>query len=447
MNGETIYALASGRGRAGIAVIRLSGPAAQSAVHKMTRARPLPRQAERVQICHPTSGEHLDDSLVIFFPQPASYTGEDVVELHVHGGPAVIDGVLGALRESAELRMAEPGEFTRRAFENGKMDLTAAEAVADLINAEVAAQRRQALRQGGGALARLCDGWRDRLVAAQAHWEAAIDFSDEDLPADLEARTCDELNALAAEIQKNLADGHQGERLRDGVHLAIIGPPNAGKSSLLNLLARRDVAIVSEFAGTTRDIIEVHLDLGGYPVIAADTAGIRDSAEPIEHEGVRRARARAEDADLRLVVFESGEWPPEAGMHDDILKPGAIVAINKIDRAPAPTGLSFGDHHVFPISVHSGEGVDALLAGLEREVAGGFEAGAAIAVTQARHREALEECVRELAVFLQRENRLENPEIGAEDLRLAARAVGRITGRVDVEDLLDVIFSDFCIGK
>ena len=430
-------------------MIRLSGPSAHDAVQEMTPAKisERPRLAQRLQLYDPQSDEHLDDSLAIFFTRPASYTGEDVAELHVHGGAAVIDGVFDVLRRNAALRMAEPGEFTRRAFENGKMDLTAAEAVADLIDAEVAAQRRQALRQGGGALAALCDGWREELIAALAHWEAAIDFSDEELPADLEATTCARVEALADEIAGHLADGRRGERLRDGVHLAIIGPPNAGKSSLLNLLACRDVAIVSETAGTTRDIIEVHLDLGGYPVIAADTAGLRESAEPIEQEGVRRARSRADSADLRLAVFDATDWPPATDAFSGLLDDKTIVAANKIDLMPMTAGVRLAGREVVPISVQDGTGIEALLSVVAKSVERGFDGAAPPVVTRARHREALEACAVHLGSFLARGDRMAHPEICAEDLRLAGRALGRVTGRVDVEDLLDVIFSDFCIGK
>ena len=447
MTPETIYALSSGRGRAGIAVIRLSGPAARSAAGAVGADGLAARRARRVTLSDPASGEHLDESVAVFFPEPASFTGEDVVELYVHGGPAVVGGVLEALARDDALRMAVPGEFTRRAFETGKLDLTRAEAVADLIDAETAAQRRQALRQGGGALARLCDDWRERLVAALAHWEAAIDFSDEELPADLEAGTAAAVAELIAELAGHLDDAHQGERLRDGIHLAIIGPPNAGKSSLLNLLAKRDVAIVSETAGTTRDVLEVHLDLGGYPVIAADTAGLRDSAEPIEMEGVRRARARAGAADLQLLLFDSADWPPRESDYREFLGPRAVVAVNKIDlKSPAPPA-TLGGLDATPISVRTGAGIEALLAALEAKVAEGFDAAQAPVVTRARHRDALQACRQALERFADRESRMVAPEIAAEDLRLAAQALGRVTGRVDVEDLLDVIFSEFCIGK
>ncbi|MBL6941160.1 MAG: tRNA uridine-5-carboxymethylaminomethyl(34) synthesis GTPase MnmE, partial [Rhodospirillales bacterium] len=304
---ETIFALASGAGRAGIAVIRLSGPAAGKALERLSGGGlPVPRQATRTSFqCPKNQDTVLDDGLALWFPAPASFTGEDVAELHIHGGPAVIGAIVSALAGLPGLRPAEAGEFSRRAFENGKFDLTAAEGLADLIDAETDAQRRQAQRQSRGELGRLYDNWAERLIRAQALSEADIDFSDEDIPDDL----IGEALAIAAELDQEIAahldDGHRGERLRAGLYLAIVGPPNAGKSSLLNRLAKRDAAIVSDIAGTTRDVIDVHLDLGGYPVIVADTAGLREARDSIETEGVRRARERAGDADMKLAVFDA----------------------------------------------------------------------------------------------------------------------------------------------
>lgn len=444
---DTIYALSSGRGRAGVAVIRLSGPDAWAAAEALCGRPPRDRVALRCRLRDPLSGEDLDDGLLLGFAGPRSFTGEDIAELQVHGGLAVVQGVLEALAGCPGLRLAEAGEFTRRAFVNDRMDLTAAESVGDLIDAETAAQRRQALRQHGGRLAELCDGWRDRLVTALAHWEAAIDFSDEELPDDLEAATVAAVTGLRAEIDAQLTDGGAGERLRDGLHLAIIGPPNAGKSSLLNLLAARDVAIVSDQAGTTRDVLEVHLDLGGYPVIAADTAGLRDSAESVEREGVRRAAARADSADLRLAVFDAADWPSGLDGFAAYLDDRTVIAVNKTDVAQpdldrAPDGVT-----AVGISVKTGAGIEALLALLTERVGAGFEAAAPPVITRARHREALTACRDGLDGFLARDDRLGHPELAGEDLRLAARALGRVTGRVGVEDLLDVIFSSFCIGK
>jgi tRNA modification GTPase len=469
----TIYALASAGGRAGIAVIRVSGPGAAAALTALAGdggagARRQPRRATRAQLCDPYhdsgTSEPIDDGLVIWFPAPESYTGEDVAEFHIHGGPAVITGVLEALAAMAGLRMAEPGEFTRRAFENGKMDLTAAEGLADLIEAETSAQRKQALRQLEGELGRLYEDWRHRLLGALAHGEAGIDFSDEDLPAGIEAEARKDVAQLERDLAGHLKDGRRGERLRDGFHIAIIGPPNAGKSSLLNQLARRDAAIVSATAGTTRDVIEVHLDLGGYPVTVADTAGLRDLGEEgqggrvggdheIEAEGIRRARVHAHNADLRLAVFDAEAWPEPDPATVELVDDSTIVVINKCDlvslTAPLDTPLAVNGQTALAISALTGDGIEALLAAITERVAALMNASSspAPALTRTRHREALEECRAALGRFLASEPGAGTPELAAEDLRLAARALGRITGRVDVDEVLDVIFRDFCIGK
>jgi len=340
------------------------------------------------------------------------------------------------------LRLAEPGEFTRRAFLAEKMDLTEAEGIADLIAAETEAQRRQAVRQAEGELGRLYDGWRDRLVGATAHVEAYIDFPDEDLPEEISQQVNHEISWLVDSISQHLDDSHRGERLRQGLDIAIVGPPNAGKSSLLNRLARRDAAIVSERAGTTRDVIDVAMDLGGYPVVLADTAGLREAVDSIEEEGVRRAKRRAEAADLRILVVDGRD---EAGFLSagEIYGESTILVLNKVDLgAPsiAPQGPNLG---VYAISVQTGGGIDAFLQGLEAIVRERIGLAGQPALTRARHREALEGCLE----ALRRSLAASHPELVAEDLRLAVRALGRITGRVDVEDLLDVIFRDFCIGK
>lgn len=443
----TIYALASGAGRAGVAVVRVSGPDANDALAKLTGGPlPAPRMAVRVALRDPETGDLLDDGLALRFAAPRSYTGEDVVELHIHGGLGVIAAVLDALGRRPGLRMAEPGEFTRRAVLAGKMDLTAAEGLLDLIEADTEAQRRQALRQAGGALRALYDGWRERLVAALAHLEAAIDFPDEDLPETLVTKFRGDMENLMAEMADHLEDGRRGERLRQGLMVAIVGPPNAGKSSLLNLLARREAAIVSARAGTTRDVVEVWLDLAGYPVLVADTAGLRDAADEIEAEGVRRARQWAGTADLKIAVFAADEAGDAArATADAIVDPETLIVVNKVDLAepvdvPPDKGLG-----VFSLSLKTGQGVDAFLVALATAVGAriGDIGKTAPLLTRARHREAVAQCRaalgRALAAAL--------PELAAEDLRMAARALGRITGAVDVEELLDVIFRDFCIGK
>ncbi len=435
---DTIYALSTAPGRAGIAVLRLSGPAAGMAMAALAGAVPPPRQARRVRFRDPADGAAIDDGLALFFPGPRSVTGEDVAELHVHGSRAVVAALLACLGRMPGLCLAEPGGFTRRAFINGKLDLTAAEGLADLVAAETAAQRRQALRQLEGGLGRLTEAWRERLMVAQARLEAAIDFPDEDLPAGLWDEVRAAAAALGAEIGAHLADDRRGERLREGLAVAILGPPNAGKSSLMNLLARREVAITAATAGTTRDVIEVALDLAGYPVTLADTAGLRPAADTVEAEGVARARARAASADLKLVLYDAAR-PQELAALADVIDADALVIANKIDLlapgAAPPAGMA--------LSVATGAGVEALLARLGAEVAARLAPGAAPLVTRARHREALAACRDALLRF----ETAPLPELAAEDLRTAARALGRITGRVDVEDMLDRLFAEFCIGK
>ncbi|MEO5374438.1 MAG: tRNA uridine-5-carboxymethylaminomethyl(34) synthesis GTPase MnmE [Alphaproteobacteria bacterium] len=443
MDRETIFALATAPGRAGIAIIRVSGPGSAAAFRHLTgREVPEPRVATRVWL-QDDSGDRLDDGLALWFPRPASVTGEDVVEFHVHGSRAVVAEVLDVLTRRPGLRPAEPGEFTRRSFENGKMDLTAAEGLADLVAAETAAQRRQALRQMGGALAHLYEGWRSELVQCLAHLEAAIDFADEDLPNDVERDVDSVIDALAIKISRHLNDGRRGERLREGIHIVIVGAPNAGKSSLLNRLAGTEAAIVSATAGTTRDVIEVHLDLGGYPVVLADTAGLRDAEGEIEAEGVRRAVARAAAADLRLAVFDAGRLPDLDEETLRLVDDNTVIVINKTDLRPGVTTVVVDGRTAFGVSALHGDGVESLLAELQRIVAERWSMTDGPVPTRTRHRAALMDCVS----ALERARGAEMPDLKAEDVRLAARALGRITGRVEVEELLDVIFRDFCIGK
>jgi tRNA modification GTPase len=444
---STIFALSSGHGRAGLAVIRLSGPAAGPALTALTGALPKPRFAALRLIRDPETRELLDQGLVLWFPGPKSETGEDMAELHVHGGRAVIAGVLTALGKIAGCRMAEPGEFARRGFENGKLDLTGVEGLADLIEAETAAQRRQALGQAGGKLYRLYEGWRQRLIGAMAQLEAAIDFSDEpDVAKGTANRARGEVKALAADISQHLDDGRRGELLREGFRIVLAGPPNAGKSSLLNALAQRDVAIVSEEAGTTRDVIEVRLDLEGFPVIVSDTAGLRDAPGKIEQEGMRRTLKRAKEAELILWIIDvtapPAQVPEELSARSDHVWPIA----NKMDLLPQ------GMLHPLPdgaigISALTGQGVDILARRLTAYVQGriGQEAGEAPALTQARHRQQLERTLAPLRSFLGAP--MTEPELRAEDLRRAAQALGRLTGAVDAEDVLGEIFGRFCIGK
>ena len=459
MDGTTIYALGTpvpSRARPGaLSVIRVSGPRAPDVLVFLTEPRaferghsardpalPEPRRMVVRTLYDPLSGEAIDRGLAVWFEAPNTETGEMMAELHLHGDRALVGAALEAIGKLGLCRLAEPGEITRRDFEHGKLDLTEAEGIADLVAAETEQQRRLALQQMDGALHRLYEGWRTLGLATLAHLEAAIDFPDEDLPPGIAAQVRDGVVQLQTEIGAHLGD-RRGERLREGVHIAIIGPPNAGKSSLLNLLARRDAAIVSETAGTTRDVIEVHLDLGGWPVVLADTAGLRDSGDAIEQEGVRRARARAAEADLRVLVLDaSGDW--QGARRDHIAATERwdatrdIVVVNKVDLAP----LRGAD--IVPLSARSGDGLPELLARLESSTSLLMEAGAAAPpLTRARHREALSEAHAALG------RALVAPEVAlvAEDLRLALRALGRITGTVRVEELLDVIFRDFCIGK
>ena len=418
-------------------MVRVSGPEARRVLERLSgKSLPQPRNAVTSGFFDAT-GNLIDHGLAIFFRAPASFTGEDIAEFHVHGGRAIVGALLDALA-ALGLRPAEPGEFTRRAVEHGKLDLTQAEAIADLVDAGTDAQRRQALRQYDGALAELYEGWRADLIRAGAWVEAAIDFSDEELPVDTLARTRMAISAILQDIQRHLDDSRRGEVLREGLHLTVIGPPNAGKSSLVNALARRDVAIVAEVAGTTRDVIEVRMDLGGYPVILADTAGLREAAETIEAEGVRRARARAESADLVLLLLDGSAADPFAGLPEGMRYD--LVVYNKSDL-PWPAKCDG-----LPISLKTGEGMDAMMDALTAKVRERLErANEAPVLTRARHRHALEGAVQSLEHALTAPD--DHPELLAENLRLALRALGRITGRVDIEELLDVVFKDFCIGK
>jgi tRNA modification GTPase len=403
----------------------------------LTGDLPPPRRARRTRLRDPENDEEIDDGIALWFPGPNSVTGEDVAELQVHGSRAVVAALIAALSRLG-LRLAEPGEFARRAFFNGKLDLVQAEAIADLVAAETEAQRRQALRQLDGELGAIYRGWSGRLLRVLAHLEAAIDFPDEDLPPETETEVLAETERLAIEIERHLTDGRRGERLRDGIAIAIVGPPNAGKSSLLNQLAQREAAITSPLAGTTRDVIEVAIDLAGYPVVLADTAGLRDSLDVIEQEGLRRALARADAADLRLFVFDAA-WPQDVAGAAVWPDATTLRIANKIDLGGDRMKLPIG---ALAISALTGEGIAGLIEVLAMRVAADYDQAAPL-LTRARHRAALEEA----RGALRRALDAPLPELRAEDLRLAWRSLGRITGHVDVEDLLDVIFADFCIGK
>lgn len=432
----TIFALASGAGVSGVAVIRISGPDAGPAIAALTgRPLPVPRQAA-LRRFRDGQGREIDQGLVLWFPGPHSFTGEDVAELQIHGGRAVIQAMLAALGRLPGLAPARPGAFTRRAFDHGRLDLTQVEGLGDLVAAETEAQRIQALRQLDGELGRLVEDWRQALVLCLAHLEAAIDFVEDDLPDDLIAGLRPRIEALAAVISAHLSQARAGERLREGLTVVILGAPNAGKSSLLNRLAGREAAIVSSIAGTTRDPIEVHLDLDGLPVVLVDTAGLREAADEIEREGIRRAEARAARADLKLLLLDATA-PETHGALSSRFDSDTLLVINKADLAPA------GMPGALALSARTGEGIEALVAAIAGKARERLTPGAA-ALTRERHAAALRDCLEALHRFLEAP---EDPELAAEDLRLAVRALGRITGRVDVEDILDVIFSEFCIGK
>lgn len=438
---DTIFALSSGRPPAAIAIVRVSGRQAPETIRRLAGALPKPRQAA-FAVLKRSDGAPIDDAVVLWFPGPASATGEDIAEFQVHGGRAVLAALLGELARIDGLRPAEAGEFTRRAFENGKLGLTEAEGLDDLIHADTDIQRRHALRQMKGLLGRRAENWRQRIIAASALVEVGIDFSDEgDVPDDLLAPAMRDVAALADEIRQVLAASAHGERLRDGLVVAIAGAPNVGKSTLLNRIARREAAIVSPYAGTTRDVIEVHLDLGGYPVVLLDTAGIREASDPVEQEGVRRARTRAEEADLVLWVSDATE-----GGADRTPDFSAEVweVWNKVDIAREREGATAAEK-ALQISAGTGEGVDNLIGAIGQFAADYFGAVEAGLVTRLRQRTLLEEAVAALDRAASGSARGE--ELVAEELRIAATALGRLLGRVDVEDILDAIFRDFCIGK
>jgi tRNA modification GTPase len=455
---QTIFALSSGRPPSAIAMVRVSGTHAGAALSALAGSIPPPRWATR-SLLRDGQGEPIDDAVVLWFPGPASATGEDVAEFHVHGGRAVLAALVAALSSLEQMRAAEPGEFTRRAFENGKLDLTEAEGLDDLIHADTDRQRRRALRQLKGMLGDKARDWRARIIEASALIEAGIDFSDEgDVSNELLAPARGQIVALLGEIQEVLAAQGKAERLRDGLVVAITGPPNVGKSTLINQLARREVAIVSPHAGTTRDVIEVQLDLDGYPVTVIDTAGIRETDDPVEQEGVRRARTRAEEADLVLWLVDT-----PAANHPYVASTPRWILRNKIDldsQSPDARYLATGAPHaegstaasrggegtaVFEISATRGDGIPALISALVNFAQDFFGQGEGGLITRARQRGLLEQTAASLqrciAMFDQGE------EFAAEDLRAAAYALGRLLGRVDVEDILDVIFRDFCIGK
>lgn len=441
---ETIYALASGPGTAGVALIRVSGPSAKTTLEKLTDQSQLrPRHATLTKISRPKTGILLDMALVIWFPEPHSFTGEDVVEYHLHGGRAVVSAVMEELSAMSGVRVADPGEFSRRAFINEKMDLTEAEGLADLIAAETEMQRIQAIRQLQGSLSDVYEEWRCRLFRNLAHIEAVLDFSDEELPVGLSEALSAEVALLAKEISTHLDDENRGQRLRDGISVAIVGAPNVGKSSLLNWLAKRDVAIVHDRSGTTRDVLEVQLDLCGFPVLISDTAGLRESHDAVEIEGIRRGKMAAEASDIVVAVYDASNASRIDPEYLLAGRPGLLL-MNKTDLNAVKIPPSIKGHPVLGVSCRTGVGLEKFSEELGRRVEEIMAAGGGGAIiTRQRHRESLIACVKALGRF----SETHALELRAEELRHASNALGRITGRVDVEDILGLIFSEFCIGK
>ncbi len=447
---DTIYALASAPGRGGVAVIRVSGDKAWDSLRilggKFSQLKP--RYAAVSKLYDPVSRETIDHALVLPFQSPQSFTGEDVLEYHLHGGPAIIRKIYTIFEAQEGYRLAEPGEFTRRAFENGKLDLTQAEAIADLVDAETEYQRIQAISQSEGALAKLYDDWRQACVHILAHLEAHLDFPDEeDVPDTLPEEVRQAIVALGVNIQTHLDDNNRGERLREGIRIAIIGPPNAGKSSLLNTLAKRDVAIVSDVAGTTRDVLEVKLDIGGYPVILIDTAGLRpdqidesDAQSRIEGEGIKRALTQAKEADIRLLMFNAQDLPDLDPATLALMDERSILVLNKMDAAKKDNLQKLD---LIPLSIKDGYGLEALIEKLQIRVEDVFGYQKQPSLTRERHRGHLRRCL----IALNEAQDEPTLELSAEHLRSAAQEIGAITGKIDVEQLLDVIFRDFCIGK
>lgn len=434
----TIYALATSPGKGGVAVLRISGPHAGEALHFLGLSElPPARLATLATLRH--GAQILDKALVLRFPAPHSFTGEDVVELHLHGGTAVVKSVLDALAQCPGLRLAEPGEFTRRAFLNNKMDLAQAEGLADLIDAHTAAQHRQALRQLGGDASLRVTNLREQILAPLALLEAYIDFPDEEIPDEVLAETTQRVANLVAEIQSLINDGGVGEKIREGIEIVILGPPNAGKSSLLNCLSKREAAIVSDEPGTTRDTIEVHLEIGGYEVTLVDTAGLRETSGSIEAEGIKRAKNRAANSEFNLVLLDSATAAEQYSEIANLLTPKTLLVLTKSDQKIAPKlPLNY-----LLVSVRSAEGIDTLIEAIKNRVEALMESAPSPLITRARHREALRDTLSVLSHW----NLALPLELACEELRVAAGCLGKITGKIWVDDVLDLVFSRFCIGK
>ena len=442
----TIYALSSGPGISGIGVIRVSGKNTAEVIKKLTRSKlPPPRVATLKRFNKNGKKELIDEGVIIWFPAPNSYTGEDLVEFHVHGSRAVISAMHLAISKVKNCRLAEPGEFTKRAFQNGKINLLKAESIADLISAETEIQRKQALKIMSGKSSDKFNSWRAKLLKILSHVEAKIDFPDEDLPKNIISVIQKKSNNIIKEIKKTLNDQKVGERIREGFKIAIVGPSNSGKSSLLNYLSKRDVAIVSEIAGTTRDVIETHLNLDGYPVIISDTAGIRSSKNEIEKKGIKIALNRAEDADLKLVIVSAKKFDFTSVLKG-LLTMNSILVVNKSDLIKGKLNSKFKKYEHVSISIKKNLNLNKLILKIKSKLKNKFTTSEDILITRERHRQNLINCVQHLEKF-QKKNSAQDFDKAAEDLRLATRHLGMIVGKVDVEELLGSIFNDFCIGK
>ena len=442
----TIYALSSGPGISGIAVIRVSGKNTAEVVKKLTGDKlPRPRMATLTKFNKNGGKELIDEGVIIWFPAPNSYTGEDLAEFHVHGSRAVVNAMHFSISKVKNCRLAEPGEFTKRAFQNGKINLLKAESIADLISSETEIQRKQALKIMSGKSSDKFNSWREKLLKILSHIEAKIDFPDEDLPENIISEIRKTSNNILTEIKKTLNDQKVGERIREGFKIAIVGPTNAGKSSLLNYLSKRDVAIVSEIAGTTRDVIETHLNLDGYPVVVSDTAGIRDSKNEIEKKGIKVALNRAEDADLKLVIV-SAKNVDFTVILKSLLSKDAILVVNKSDLMKGKLNRKFKKYEHVLISIKKDLNLNKLISKIKSKLKNQFITSKNILITRERHRQNLKNCVQYLEKF-QKKKSDQDFDKAAEDLRLATRHLGMIVGKVDVEELLGSIFNDFCIGK
>ena len=442
----TIYALSSGSGISGIAVIRVSGKNTSDVIKKLTRSSlPKPRVATLKKFNKNGGKELIDEGVILWFPGPNSYTGEDLAEFHVHGSRAVINAMHKAISKIKNCRLAEPGEFTKRAFQNGRINLLKAESIADLISSETEIQRKQALKIMSGKSADKFNIWREKLIKILSYVEAKIDFPEEDLPKKIINEVHKKSKSVLYEIKKTLNDQKVGERIREGFKIAIVGPPNSGKSSLLNYLSKRDVAIVSEIAGTTRDVIETHLNLDGYPVIVSDTAGIRSSKNEIEKKGIKIALKRAEDADLRLVIV-SPKNVNFSSLLKHLLTKNAILVINKSDLIKGKINSKFRKYEHILISIKKDLNLNKLIKRIKNKLKNKFTTNEDILITRERHRQNLINCVFHLEKFQKKKSTLDFDK-AAEDLRLATRHLGMIVGKVDVEELLGSIFNDFCIGK